>query len=161
MLELFLDKYLHPPCWSRGTYIFRLFSDGNLEVFFGKEYTGELFSKIIRFPDGSFSIYENFDDFINQDYLVIIESGSTIISSEQLIQFKEKIKQIKEKGYETNGGIARGNGIWKVILRIKTDKHVFIYGLARDEIFDEIVDMLIEVSPIEIIATSFFTGLNN
>ena len=152
MLEVLLDKIAHirDPVMI-GTYIFRLFSNGNLEVFFGEEHISGFYSRIRRFTDDAFLIHQNFDNFINSNYLVIIESGSVIISSEQLMQFEEKINQLKEES-EPAGSPVMGIGLWRVILRVGNKKQGFIYGVARDETLDEIVDMLIEVSPVEVIA---------
>jgi len=107
-------------------YIFQLKSDGALEVFYGDRFA---------------------DDFIDPKNINLVKNERKVLSEDQLVQINQKINQIKNSEFEEN--LVRHG--WNAIIKCSGKSYRFAYGRANDKNHDELVTMLIEISPFEIV----------
>jgi hypothetical protein len=113
--------------YSNELYLFRLKTDGTLEVLFADRYI-------------------NLIDPQNEE-MDIVKSDSKVLSQDQLVKLNQIVNQIQD--YESNRRTVRG--YWDVVVKFEDEIFRFTYGDANDKKLDELITMLIDISPFEIV----------
>ena len=114
--------------YSNELYLFRLKIDGTLEVLLADRYINLIEPQNIEMD--------------------IVKSSSIMLSQDQLAKLNQIVRQIQD--FEPNRSIIV-RGAWDVVASIGGEICNFTYGVAKDKNLDELVTMLIEISPVKIV----------
>ena len=113
---------------STGAYLFELNSNGKLRAIFGDGFT---------------------DSNTNLRITNTAKDEIKIISENEFAQLLQKINGFPD--FEVEQGMRTYGRLWRVVIEYENKTHRFIYGRSTEKVLDELVSMLIEVSPFEVV----------